>query len=385
MTGGIVVHKKLNPVSMKRENKRMILKYLVEKGCGNRVEIARETKLAQSAIWRIMGELVSDGLIEEKGFSTGRRRKPVAYSPTKSFITSVIYNVEVLETLVAVGFLDGSWKIIEKFPTPLDFELFKERVVTSFGKVTANQTIKEGVTKVVFSLPGMVNYDKKSLIYAPNLKWKNIDFQKAFENLKLEVFLENDANLSLMAEQFFSQDVKRSKVAFFLYFGEGIGGAISVNGNIVRGKNSAAGEIGHVTLNGENSEIESFLSVSRLINKAHVWVAQENSLREKFEQLKRLWFHGEKDVKDLMKDYLHYTALVLRNVIYFLNPDVIVMGGLINDIYETFGPYIKRELEMNTEKEILAGILLRDTIFKEVPPSLVGGNVLVIEHFLRSL
>jgi len=379
------VHKKLNPVSMKRENKRMILKYLVEKGCGNRVEIARETKLAQSAIWRIMGELVSDGLIEEKGFSTGRRRKPVAYSPTKSFITSVIYNVEVLETLVAVGFLDGSWKIIEKFPTPLDFELFKERVVTSFGKVTANQTIKEGVTKVVFSLPGMVNYDKKSLIYAPNLKWKNIDFQKAFENLKLEVFLENDANLSLMAEQFFSQDVKRSKVAFFLYFGEGIGGAISVNGNIVRGKNSAAGEIGHVTLNGENSEIESFLSVSRLINKAHVWVAQENSLREKFEQLKRLWFHGEKDVKDLMKDYLHYTALVLRNVIYFLNPDVIVMGGLINDIYETFGPYIKRELEMNTEKEILAGILLRDTIFKEVPPSLVGGNVLVIEHFLRSL
>jgi hypothetical protein len=60
------------------------------------------------------------------------------------------------------------------------------------------------------------------------------------------------------------------------------------------------------------------------------------------------------------------------------------LGGLINDIYETFGPYIRRELETITEKEILAGVVIRDSIFKEVPPSLVGGNVLLIEHFLKT-
>jgi predicted NBD/HSP70 family sugar kinase len=202
----------------------------------------------------------------------------------------------------------------------------------------------------------------------------------------MEVFVENDANLSLLAEQFFSKDMKKSKVAFFLYFGEGIGGAISVDGNIVRGKNSAAGEIGHVILDGDNSEIERLLSVSGLINKVQSWVGTgENTIGEKFQQLKRLWFLGQKDVKEILEDYLHHVAIVLRNIVYFLNPDVIVLGGLINDIYETFGPYIRRELETITEKEILAGVVIRDSIFKEVPPSLVGGNVLLIEHFLKTL
>jgi len=380
------VNTKLNPISMKRENKKLILRYLIEKGQSSRMEIVRETKLAQSAIWRIMGELTSEGLVEERGVTTGKRRKPVIYGPTRSFITSVIYNVEVLETLVAVGFLDGSWRLIERFPTPTDFESFRERVKMAFEKIVANRSVREDITKVVFSLPGMVNYERKFLIYAPNLKWKNIDFQRAFEDLKMEVFVENDANLSLLAEQFFSKDVKKSKVAFFLYFGEGIGGAISVDGNIVRGKNSAAGEIGHVILDGDNSEIERLLSVSGLINKVQSWVGTgENTLGEKFQQLKRLWFLGQKDVKEILEDYLHHVAIVLRNIVYFLNPDVIVLGGLINDIYETFGPYIRRELETITEKEILAGVVIRDSIFKEVPPSLVGGNVLVIEHFLKTL
>lgn len=135
-------------------------------------------------------------------------------------------------------------------------------------------------------------------------------------------------------------------------------------------------------LDGDNGEIERLLSVSGLINKVQSWVGTgENTLGEKFQQLKRLWFLGQKDVKEILEDYLHHVAIVLRNIVYFLNPDVIVLGGLINDIYEAFGPYIRRELETITEKEILAGVVIRDSIFKEVPPSLVGGNVLVIEHF----
>lgn len=383
---GPSTHTKLNPISMKRENKKLILRYLIERGQSSRMEIVRHTKLAQSAIWRIMNELVNEGLVQERGFTTGKRRKPVIYGPTRSFITSVVYNVEVLETLVAIGFLDGSWKVIERFPTPLNFELFKESVKMSFEKIVKEKTIRKDITKIVFSLPGMVNYEKKLLIFAPNLNWKNIDFQQEFVDLNMEVFVENDANLSLMAEQFFSQDVKRSKVAFFLYFGEGIGGAISVDGSIVRGKNSAAGEIGHVTFNGDKNEIESFLSISRLIDKVQKWVGNNDSpLEEKFQRLKRLWFIGQRDVKKILEDYLHHVAVVLRDLVYFLNPDVIILGGLINDIYETFGPYIRRELETITEREILTGVVIRDSIFKEVPPSLVGGNVLVIENVLKTL
>lgn len=251
---------------MKQENKRMILRYLIESGPHSRVEIAKKTGLAQSAIWRIVEELINEGLIEEKGMATGRRRRAVTYGPTRSFVTAIIYNVEVLETLVAVGFLDGTWRIVERFPTPRVFEEFKEKVKESYENILRTHTLNESISKLVFSLPGIVNTEKRLLIHAPNLGWRDVDFQKEFEGLGFDVMVENDSNLSLLAEEFFSQDVKSSSVSFFLYFGEGIGGAISVNGSIVRGKNFAAGEIGHVVLDiSSNREVEDFLSISKLI------------------------------------------------------------------------------------------------------------------------
>lgn len=380
------VHKKLNPKSMKRENKKMVLRYLIESGPHSRVEIARKTGLAQSAIWRIIEELVNEGLVEEKGTATGRRRKAVTYGPTRSFITSIIYNVEVLETLVAVGFLDGAWRMIERFSTPKDFGEFKQRVTSSYENILKSHVLNKNISKVVFSLPGIVNTESKFLIHAPNLGWRDIDFQKEFGNLDLEVLVENDSNLSLLAEEFFSQDVKESDVAFFLYFGEGIGGAISVNGKIVRGENFAAGEIGHVVLDVKNGkEVEEFLSISKLVEKIEKFVElQGESLNEKFRYIKRLWFSGEKKVKETMEEFLQHVAVVLKNIIYFLNPGVIVLGGVVNDLWDTFGSFIKRELEKITDREI-ANVLIRDTIFKEISPSLVGGNVLAIEEFLRQI
>ncbi|AIY88226.1 ROK family protein [Thermotoga sp. Cell2] len=380
------MHKKLNPRSMKQENKRMILRYLIESGPHSRVEIAKKTGLAQSAIWRIVEELINEGLIEEKGMATGRRRRAVTYGPTRSFVTAIIYNVEVLETLVAVGFLDGTWRIVERFPTPRVFEEFKEKVKESYENILRTHTLNESISKLVFSLPGIVNTEKRLLIHAPNLGWRDVDFQKEFEGLGFDVMVENDSNLSLLAEEFFSQDVKSSSVSFFLYFGEGIGGAISVNGSIVRGKNFAAGEIGHVVLDiSSNREVEDFLSISKLIAEVEKKVnLQGEFLEEKFRYLKRLWFSGEERVRKIMDNYLRCVAVVLKNVIYFLNPGVIVLGGIVNDLWETFGSFIKKELEKITDREI-ADVLIRDTIFKEVAPSLVGGNVLVIEEFLKSV
>ncbi|ACM22839.1 ROK family protein [Thermotoga neapolitana DSM 4359] len=382
----LALHKKLNPRSMKQENKRMILRYLIESGPHSRVEIAKKTGLAQSAIWRIVEELINEGLIEEKGMATGRRRRAVTYGPTRSFVTAIIYNVEVLETLVAVGFLDGTWRIVERFPTPRVFEEFKEKVKESYENILRTHTLNESISKLVFSLPGIVNTEKRLLIHAPNLGWRDVDFQKEFEGLGFDVMVENDSNLSLLAEEFFSQDVKSSSVSFFLYFGEGIGGAISVNGSIVRGKNFAAGEIGHVVLDiSSNREVEDFLSISKLIAEVEKKVnLQGEFLEEKFRYLKRLWFSGEERARKIMDNYLRCVAVVLKNVIYFLNPGVIVLGGIVNDLWETFGSFIKKELEKITDREI-ADVLIRDTIFKEVAPSLVGGNVLVIEEFLKSV
>jgi predicted NBD/HSP70 family sugar kinase len=104
------------------------------------------------------------------------------------------------------------------------------------------------------------------LCYAPNLKWKNIDFKEVFGEKDFEIMVENDSKLSLLAESFYSSDIKNSSNAFFLYLGEGVGGAIFINGRMIRGMNSAAGEIGNTLLRICDGlvEVEKLLSIANL-------------------------------------------------------------------------------------------------------------------------
>lgn len=46
-------------------------------------------------------------------------------------------------------------------------------------------------------------------------------------------------------------------------------------------------------------------------------------------------------MKETMEEFLQYVAVVLKNIIYFLNPGVIVLGGVVNDLWDTFGSFIK--------------------------------------------
>ncbi|MGB9899852.1 MAG: ROK family protein [Pseudothermotoga sp.] len=80
--------------------------------------------------------------------------------------------------------------------------------------------------RIVFSVPGIVDSLKNKLLYAPNLKWHDVDFKEYFGKKVFEVIVDNDSNLSLLVESFFSNDIKDKNNAFFLYLGEGVGRSI---------------------------------------------------------------------------------------------------------------------------------------------------------------
>jgi len=354
--------------------------------------MAQFTKLANSAIWRITDELMKEGLIEIKGFySSTSHKKSCVFGPSRSFVLSIIYNVEVLETIVGIGYLDGSWKIVETFPTQT-LENFLKNVKKTLKKLEKDFPINEKMTRIVFSLPGTVNMKEKKLIYAPNLGWKNLSIKDILADKNYFLIVDNDSNFSLLAEFFFSKDVKNSSTAFFLYLGEGIGGSILVNNQIIRGKNFAAGEIGHSILmkskSGSYKEIEQFLSISELIKNFEKKKKQElagNILKEKFDSAVRLWFKNDEIAIEIFQEFLEILAVVLRNIVYFLNPEIVIFGGIVNNIWEVFGEIIYKRLSELVPGEVLNGIIFRDTIFKNVPPSLPGCNVAAIEQILESL
>ncbi|WP_041077250.1 ROK family transcriptional regulator [Thermotoga caldifontis] len=383
--------KKVDPKLMKKMNKQLILRYLIEHGPTSRTELVSKTGLASSAVWRMVDELVEEGFVEQKEyFARTNTKKAAVYGIARNFVTSLLMDVQVLQTTVALGFLDGSCKILETFPTG-SFDDFSKRIRSFLSEKTLNELFGKGENiRVIFSLPGIVDTIKRVLLYAPNLNWHDIDFKEAFaRKSNVEVIVENDSNLSLLAESFYARDIKNSSNAFFLYLGEGVGGAIFINGRIVIGSSFAAGEIGHtlIQLNGTLTEVEKLLSISKLVDEfeSRKNLERVGTLRERFVRLQRAWLSSDEVAKELIQEFIKNLAIVIRNVGYTLNPEIIVFGGSVSNLWETFGASLQREIIRLDEYGFLKNTLFRDTLFKETSASLLGCNVLAINKFLEDM
>lgn len=93
---------------------------------------------------------------------------------------------------------------------------------------------------------GLVDRDRRSVRFAPHLSWRDEPLaDRLEERLGLPVVLENDANAALWAEHRFGAARDHEDVVL-VALGTGIGGALLLGGDLVRGRNGMAGEFGHV-------------------------------------------------------------------------------------------------------------------------------------------
>jgi len=379
--------RKVNPRSMRRENRRIVLRHLIESGPKTRLSISRYTGLAHSVIWRIVNELQDEGYIEEKGTVRRGKRRATLYGPSSNYVSSLIFNVEVKKTVFAIGKIDGSWDVIDTFETEKSFEKFVYEVKNRLRNVNKKYKTGSFSTKLVFSIPGIVKKSESIVVKAPNIGWKNVDFGTAFEGLGMDVIVGNDADFSLLSEAFFSKDIRKKENVFFLYFGQGVGGGILRKGEIVWGEAFSAGEVGHVRLGiDDGKEVEDYLSIIKLIDSIEsVHKLPGETPLEKFKAIKEIWKNNDPMLKPLLSEFAENIALLLRNVIYTLNPGAIVLGGIVTGIWETFGEFIENMLKRDVDEFLLDSTIIRDSTFRDVPSSLPGCNVVAIQRILKEI
>lgn len=105
------------------------------------------------------------------------------------------------------------------------------------------KSYENNINTVGIATAGAVSLENdKILSSTANLPqgYRNIDFKNL--NEKVEIFLENDANASAVAEHI-KGAAKNCKNCIILTLGTGVGGGIIVNGELLKGKSGAAGEM----------------------------------------------------------------------------------------------------------------------------------------------
>lgn len=159
----------------------------------------------------------------------------------------VVIGVDIGGTKVAAGLVDSNGRVIHRLarPTPVqDGAALEATVVEMVRKLEG----RAGPLRAVgVAAAGLVDSETSTILYSPNIpSWRG---ERVGHNLsatlRAPVILENDANAAAWAEaRFGAGRGYRNQVCVTI--GTGIGGAVIISGNLVRGENGLAGEVGHM-------------------------------------------------------------------------------------------------------------------------------------------
>jgi glucokinase len=213
----------------------------------------------------------------------------------------------------------------------------------------------QDIRSIGIGVPGLVDYEKGTIIYCTNLSWYNVEAVNYLkEHFNIPVYIENDATVAAYAESLFGS-TKEAKDSVFLTIGTGIGGGIIINKQIIRGAHGAGSEIGHTVIGenfydcncGRNGCFETLASATAMIKYA----LHKMNTSDAVSSLQRIYIEkGQLEAKDIfdhaaMGDALaietvnrtaKYLAIGIANIYNILDPEIIAIGGGVSKAGDSF-------------------------------------------------
>lgn len=330
-------------------NRRIVLNLIRTRQPISRADLARVSGLQRSTISLIVEELIQENWVLEG--PTGRL--PRGRRPTFLRLNDerVIIGVDLrpIQTTVAVADVNGRFSFQEAMETPADPGRAMDELVRRIQHVVRLCHGKK-IEGIGISLPGRYDRAQDRLLFAPNLKWRDVDIRNPIvEATGLEVELENAANACVLAAVWFDRMESCRNLAA-VTVSEGIGTGLLINGQLARGLSSMAGEFGHVALDpdgplcgcGSRGCWEVFAS-----NRAALRYYLESSAEPDglgFLDLLRLADQGDARAARALETMAHYLGRGMRMIVAGLAPERIVVVGDLTRSWHRFGPVIESEV-----------------------------------------
>ena len=173
-------------------------------------------------------------------------------NPNGSAATFV--GIDLAGPTIRTALVSNSGQVIERRETPMEADNLVSQVA---AVVTELRSANPNIAAVGIAIPGLVNRQTDRVIASRDLpSTVREDLHSEFmEATGLRVEIENDANAAAYGE-FVAGAGRGSRDMFYVTIGEGIGGAIILDGKLWTGASGFAGEVGHITIDTEGVQCE---------------------------------------------------------------------------------------------------------------------------------
>ena len=311
-----------------------------------RIDIARETRISAATVTSITAELIQAGLIEETtrdteggGLKRGRPRVDLQVRGAAHLVAGMKFSGDKL----TIAILDFVGAPVSDFEAALPASKLKIDALVAFTLDALSKTAQKAgldisdLSGVGIGLAGIVDAPRGFVHWSPQLVDRNVDLRTPLTKaLNLPVFLDNDANLVAMAEQWFG--LGRNVSNFIVVTIEhGVGTGIVVDNKIYRGARGCGAEFGHTKVQldgalcrcGQRGCLEAYLADYALLREANIaHDVDDNQTTE--EKMLALWAKskaGDAAALSIFNRAGRMFAMGLANLVNIFDPELIIISG----------------------------------------------------------
>ena len=382
-------YQRSNKRLIKQVNLRSILRYLWHHDLASRAEMARSLQLNPATMTNLTRELKDEGwLIETGDGDSSGGRPPVLLKLNREMIQMIGVDVGIKSMKFSLvngsGILLKSWRIDKA-----DIQTGDDLLMHIKEGILNLQVNMETVLGIGIGMHGLVDRNKGVIQYAPAFKVEAYPLREKLEDeWACMVVLDNDVRAMAMAERWFGLAQNVSDF-FLINLGDGVGGALAMEGRIQSGGSQMAGEIGHITVPdhdqvrcncGKTGCLETEISSEALARK------YREKTGNKCENGKAVYDYaclGDLEAKAIFAEMGVRLGQAMGLVVQILNPELIILAGGVSGAWDAFQTSFLSELESHSVARTYQKTRVKVTRLGG-EAGVLGAATLVIEEWMDS-
>ncbi|WP_242545754.1 ROK family protein [Amycolatopsis sp. MtRt-6] len=348
---------------------------VLTEGPVSRVDVARRTGLSSAAVTKAARPFIEAGYLEElaSGGRTapgaGRPANPLAIRPDREYFVGVKITGDDLIGVVTDLRADVRASAHHAL-TGHDVDHVVRALADLVGELLTG-SLRERAYCLGVAVSGDVDRASGVVRYSPFLGWRDVPLASLLEDATgLTVTLENDVKALAVAEQWFGEGVGASSFAL-VTVGTGIGSALVVNGDLVRGAHGVAGEIGHVPVAdggppchcGGRGCVEAIASTEAILTRARQVTGEPGLSMDDAVTRAR---GGDEPLREVFAAAGHAIGLGLAALVNLFGPERVVVSGEGVATYDLFEEQIRRTFAVQAfGSAARCGLVIRPLPFEE--------------------
>jgi N-acetylglucosamine repressor len=361
----------------KYRQKKKILDLLYQNDVLTASFIGREIGVSLPTVLSLLKELGNQNFLEQRGRgqSVGGRR-PALFGLKKDSIFMIV--CELGRFSGKIGIYDAHNQLVApvvKFETHIDDKDMVNKIHdAALQIIESNQIDYERIFGVGLAMPGLVDATAGINYTIKDPAFQNVQerLEQCFDKL---VYVNNDARMQAYGEYIFGA-AKGFCNSLVINWNWGLGLGMILDGKLYNGSTGFAGELSHIKfiedgelcICGKRGCLETVTSVNVLLSRSRNAIREgkisqlTNRFKDKPDALQEediinAAMSGDEFSISLMNQVGENLGKALSNMIHLLNPDIIVLGGVVSragrfvltPIQQSINKYCLEQISENTK------------------------------------